>query len=492
MSRSRIFLYSVFFIFLIGSVQIPSRAHAGEQTKPAADSSKTKDAPEAGFVVDIIERFNILKNFVCPEVAPPPIVVAPPKPRRIKPPVVAELPSEAFKSEGELRQYIECYTQSKNEIGRYQIVAKEYLPVIDVLSKTYHLPKTTMACLIFKESRFNKDATSYRINAKGKKVPNAYGLGQHIGDQIDTINDIINEPLQPPASDVAILKRLGQIDRGEGPKETTQDTKNRKHINSKNELRELRRTWEAGFDALRARGLYKGPTPHRLTPALMKENPIFAMAATHFSFERILLHIRNTVDSDVHVNNGDTQSPNYDLMLAAAGMYNVGEVAGAKSIGKLPDPGNVNIKLWPDALAQASREIAKHILSIRNCMESPSTKGGNAWANFMEGQDENCVEQAKGAKRVVSPIVNELPARYMIAKKTSAGVSPDAVGKKPPETLPVLAVPEIAAKEKALKVIADKKAAKEQTKKEKADRKAASVKSSTKSNKKKSNAEEVH
>lgn len=368
--------------------------------------------------ISIIQRWNSLKQYVCGNEATPPPVVAPAKPKVTPKPKPLEPPSDEFKSEGELRRYLECYS---TEEDRYDLIADKYLPLIAVSGNAFDLPKTLLACLIFRESRFDINATSYVKNKKGELVPNAHGLGQHLASTLVGISTIIKvpEPLSPKEQERIdkIKKRQEDIRQGVGRKEDEQDKKDRRFLAAKADIRWQRAHWEAYFDQLRGQkpALWKGPTPRVVTVEMLK-NPAISIGATALYLQGIMIYFRKQLDEDLVVRNGDGQRPNYDTLLATAGAYNMGEGAAAKILAHIEPPDR---KKWVEALAKSNQETAGHILSIRNCIESSSSKEGNAWKGPMGSANYSCDPEDLDKKRIALGEKNNLPQEYKNGFKTA-------------------------------------------------------------------------
>ncbi len=402
-------------------VLLPSLSRAGEtkMTKPEIPPSAqaTKNA-EGGFVASFINSFNSVRNFVCPPAQPLPIAV---EKRKITPRAPRELPSEAFKSEGELARYLECYA---TEDGRYELIAKRYMPLIAVASRTFEIPQTLLACLIFRESRFD-------VNARSKS--GAMGLGQHLAGTMTTITNTIEKPESSSPQEKTrvgkIRKRLEDIDNGVIKNETPQDRQDRAYLATRAEMRFQRTNWEQYYNNLRSQGLHKGGiTPRVVNEAALKD-PAIAIGATAFYLQSILLVFQKRLDSDLVIRNSDRQQPNYDLLLAAAGAYNMGPYEASKILGKLPEP--PDRKKWVGALAKSNEETAGHILSIRNCIESSGSKGENAWKAPIGSADYSCKPEDMGEKRVALDKANKLPSEYKSEIKSATMKA--AIPKAPPK-----------------------------------------------------------
>ena len=404
---------------IIAFVLLPSlsRAVEAKTNKPAIPPASAKQDPpptatqsvakaEGGFVASIVNSFNSVKNLICPPEQPQPVIVAKKK-RAPRAPV--ELPSTGFKSEGELARYLECYT---TEDGRYDLVAKQYMPLIAVASRTFEIPQSLLACLIFRESRFD-------INACSKS--GAMGLGQHLSGTMTTITNTIEkpEPRSPQEKEriAKIKRRLEAIDNGEIKNETIQDRQDRRYLATRAEMRFQRHNWEMYFDNLKSQNLRRGgPTPRVVNENALAD-PAIAIGATAFYLQSILLVFQNKLDSDLIIRNSDRQAPNYDLLLAAAGAYNMGPYEASKILAKLPEP--PDRKKWVDALAKSNEETAGHILSIRNCIESSDSKEGNAWKAPIGSPDYSCKPEEMASKRVALAKANKLPEEFKSSIKNA-------------------------------------------------------------------------
>jgi hypothetical protein len=313
---------------------------------------------------------------------------------------------DGFKPEGELRRYLECYA---TEEGRFQEITEKYMPLIAAAAKTFKLPKTLLACLIFRESRFNIDAVS---------PSGAFGLGQHTNGNQETIQDEIEVPLPMSAKEKkridAIHARL-KANTDSGKEDTEQDRKDRNLFKTKADTAKRRRNWELYFGELKRKKLFdeKADVPRMISrPAL--RDPRIAIGATAFYLQTILMHFQSRLDQDLRVGHPDGDGPNFDLLLAAAGAYNLGHGAARKLLANIEPPDQ---KVWIEKLMKSNQETAKHILSIRNCMESSASPGNNAWKGPIGSPNNACNAAPEPGVQVGDK--NKLPGEYKTGFKTA-------------------------------------------------------------------------
>jgi hypothetical protein len=175
--------------------------------------------------------------------------------------------------------------------------------------------------------------------------------------------------------------------------------------------------WESYFADLDKRKLHKGATPRVISPASVKD-PQIAIGATAMYLKMILHDFREALDPDLKVGNNDRQNPNYHLLLAAAGAYNMGPGAAIKILAPIEPPDRVK---WVDALAHSNEETAKHILSIQRCIESSASKRGNSFLGPIGSATYNCDgANASADPRVVTQAFNDLPDEYKSKFKTAS------------------------------------------------------------------------
>lgn len=400
---------------------------------------------ESDLVKGLVNRWNGAKRWFCPEDRPPenplpPMTVVPEVRKSIPPPVSSQ---DRLKSEGELRRYIECYL---TEDGRYEKVAKEYMPLIAEAARAFELPKTVLACLIFRESRFDINARSHS---------GAIGLGQHLTGTMEHISDILKPSREKDTEKLLeITKSTAKESAAENKTTLAQARKDLAYANTILKDRSYRLRWEQMFkdrNASKCEAQSKkslpAPKPKKdkkgnpIPPVATKapsyedryeaclnaavprsvnrstiKNPAIAIGATAMYLHMIINEFKHSLDSDIRVGNLESQGPNYDILLAAAGAYNMGPGAAIKILSPIEPPDR---EKWVQALMKSNEETAGHVASIRNCIESSESPKGNAWTAPVGSHNYDCMAKptADQPRTVVGK--SELPSEYKNSVKSA-------------------------------------------------------------------------
>lgn len=362
-----------------------SFAHAGDLLE------RTKS------LLDKINIFNVKPYPVCDE------PTAAPAPQQTKHETSAQKASAVpFKSEGDLRKYLDCYVV---EPGRMKIVTEKYLPLIAQAAKDFDIPQTLLACLIFRESRFD-------INARSGS--GAIGLGQHLRGTMADISRVVGDDF----SDVPKLQALHDSMSGRESGLSTQELKDMRYAKARMMGATQLAQWKNYFENLSAKELHKGPSPKVVSTKTIT-TPSIAIGATAFYLQSILIHFQKTLDPTLSLEQSDKDARNYDALLAAAGAYNMGP--GAAS-GMLEDIRPPNPKKWIERLKKSNQETAGHILSIQNCLTSPSTST-SAWSAPLGSPHNDCSSPLE-PKPVLPDGISELPAEYRNPVKSATLTKP--------------------------------------------------------------------
>jgi hypothetical protein len=351
-------------------------------------------------LLDKINIFNGKPDPVCDERTP--ATAAPALQRTTYEKSAQKAAVVPFKSEGDLRKYLDCYVV---EPGRMKIVSETYLPLIAQAAKDFDIPQTLLACLIFRESRFD-------INARSQS--GAIGLGQHLRGTMADISRVIGDDF----SDIPKLQAIHNSLSGRETSLSVQDLKDMRYAKTRMMGATQAAQWNNYFASLTSKRLHKGPPPKVVSTKTIT-TPSIAIGATAFYLQSILIHFQKTLDPSLSLEQSDKDSRNYDALLAAAGAYNMGP--GAAS-GMLEDIRPPNPKKWIEKLKKSNEETAGHILSIQNCLSSPSTSG-SAW-NASLGSPNNDCSSPLEPKPILPGGINELPAEYRNPVKSATLTKP--------------------------------------------------------------------
>lgn len=349
----------------------------------------------------IVDALNGVKEKLCADDPPETMTKSNlPKSTKSTPsliPAVFGAGKDEFKSEGDLRRYLECYLV---EPGRWSVVEKSYLPLIKTAAASFDIPETLLACLIFRESRFN-------IHAKSSA--GAIGLGQHLRGTMTHISNILKPGNPKQTANLLEISKMTIEEQMSAKKRTAGEArKSLRFARTKLEDREHRLGWESYFENLEDRKLHRGAVPRVVNVATIKD-PKIAIGATAMYMRMIIYHFKKTLDQDLRIDQNDDNDPNYYMTLAAAGAYNMGYGAAQKILSPIEPP---NRKKWVEALARSNEETAAHVLSIQNCIRAPGKKDEDPWVGPIGSSNYNCEDRSPGENRVTTGRANPLPKEY--------------------------------------------------------------------------------
>lgn len=356
-------------------------------------------------LIEKVGIFNGKPEPVCDERPP----VAPPLPI-----VSAKKPVPSFKSEGDLRKYLDCYVV---EPGRLKIVTEKYLPLIAQAAKDFGIPQTLLTCLIFRESRFNIDADSGRQPGQSYRRDGAIGLGQHVRITMSDISRILSDDYRDIPKLQKIERTLSAMPRSQLK---TQELKDLAFSKTRIGYAVQVGQWESYFKNLANQKRHLGPTPKLLSENTVRETPSIAIGATALYLQSILSAFKETLDPTISLDQGDgRETLNYYALIAAAGAYNIGP--GAAS-GMLEDIRPPNPKKWIERLKKSNEETAGHLLSIENCISSPASNGA-PWKGPMGSPNNDC-SSPLSPKPVLPGGINVLPPEYRNPVKSATLTKP--------------------------------------------------------------------
>lgn len=391
------------FVIAIGCNLVVQPSHAEEEQR----------------LFGLIDLLNGVKEKICSDEAPEALTKSSvPKPSQIEKqnsvPLSTGSQFQEFKSEADLRRYLECYVV---EPGRWNVVERTYLPLIKSAAISFDIPETLLACLIFRESRFD-------INARSSS--GAIGLGQHLKGTMTHITNILKPIKQEAVEEHLETSKMSLKDQMKAKKRSAGEaSKSLAYARTKLNDREFRLKWEEYFRNLESRKLHRGNTPRVVSTGNIQD-PKIAIGATAMYLRMIISHFKKTLDQDLRIDQSDENGPNYYVNLAAAGAYNMGYGAAQKILNPIEPPDR---KKWVDALAKSNEETAAHILSIKNCIRAPSSKEGSAWNGPIGSDSYACEDRDEADKRKVLG-KNPLPKEYRSNVK-SATLKRSAPPKKP-------------------------------------------------------------
>lgn len=351
-------------------------------------------------LLDKINIFNGKPEPACEERTPATVV---PKFQRTTFEKSAQSAATSFKSEGDLRKYLDCYVV---EPGRMKVVTDKYLPLIAQAAKDFDIPQTLLACLIFRESRFN-------INARSGS--GAIGLGQHLRGTMADVTRVIGDDFGDIPKLQALHKELSE--RPEASL-SSQELKDMRYAKTRMMGATQAAQWKNYYSNLASKRLHKGPAPKVVSTKTIT-TPSIAIGATAFYLQSILIHFQKTLDPTLSLEQSDKDTRNYDALLAAAGAYNMGPGAASGMLENIRPP---NPKKWIERLKKSNEETAGHILSIQNCLSSPSASGA-AWNGPMGSPNNDC-DSPLDPKPVLPGGINELPAQYRNPVKSATLTRP--------------------------------------------------------------------
>lgn len=397
---------------------LPSLSHAAETkvTKPAippsataASSAAAPKKTDGGFVAGIISRFNEIKNLFCPEPQPSPIAIAP-----AKVPVAKEPPRILLKSEGELRRYLECYSPTD---AIFDDIDKTYLPLIESAARTYGVPKALLACLIFAESKFRTGAKSHT---------GAFGLGQHTKGTAKHITTLLKPRSAKKIAEDYKLANSSDEDAAKERKESVGVAREGIRVAKIKVMnRGFAVKWDEYYADLKRRGLHKGEAPQVVNRDALLD-PAVAIGASGLYLHMMMTHLKTSLDSDIIVGNRRDNDWNVEILLVAAGAYNMGPGAASYVLSPIEPPDR---KAWAQALMKSNEETAKYIITIRNCISSGASGSQPANLPPMLTPRFSCETGEKPRVALTEPL--QLPKQYENVIKEARHVMPKKKKAKP-------------------------------------------------------------
>jgi hypothetical protein len=385
----------LFFAVLLFVTLTPGLARAAEANEASKPKASASAVSEAGFVVSIINRFNAAVDSFCSPSQPGLVNVA----FSAKKIVMPRDPSE-LKDDRELRQYLKCYTTSATV---WEQIDKTYLPIIESAARTYGLPKTMLACLIFAESTFNPKAES---------DSGAFGLGQHTQIANDEFTRILKNDTE---EEIAENERKVASTPEEVAKWKTMSVATAKIAISHADTRVIQygfaRKWDDYFKDLNRRRIYDGNAPKIMNDQMLS-NPAISIGASAFYLHMMMTHLKRNLDKDIVVSRKSADEANVDLLLAAAGSYNIGPGSASYVLRKIEPPDR---KAWVEALMKSNEETARYITKIQNCLSPSSSKTQGAFLPPPNSFPYSCEPPliASGAK-------HEMPRKYNNVLKSAS------------------------------------------------------------------------
>lgn len=280
------------------------------------------------------------------------------------------LPPLHVKKEDELDRYVNCYLIDPGGLSAY----REYEPYIKTAAREFGIPRTVFTCLLFRESRFNKDNVSHT---------GALGLGQFTTDTANYISNII------AARKMSESKVRQYIELADNPIKLTGDKSRDKEAKKSRQLAEdrlayveLASKWDNYFTTLRSLKKYPNATPGKFRKSDAR-TPVLAIGAAAL----YLRHIMDILQEQIVKKVGADAIPpkrNRDLLLTAVGAYNLGHNR-ALTLGR--ESRSSDAKDWVAQLRNDKDETAGHIDSIANCIASPEHQAEMAYEP-MRGDDK--------------------------------------------------------------------------------------------------------
>ncbi len=270
----------------------------------------------------------------------------------------ASVPTSApylkVKSEGELIRYVTCYQLETSEKKYYF----EYERYIKAAAREFGIPLTLFTCLLFRESRFNKNARSRS---------GALGLGQFTGSGASFVANVLT------SGRLAERKKKTCLDKEKAKSEKSlEDRKNCDLADIKQGNLELTASWNSYFSAISdSSGKGKMVAPLTFSKNLARQ-PIPAIGAAALYLRYIIDQLQEQVEKTSSPNQpAIPPEKNLSLLLTAVGAYNFGH-NGALSLAEKTASNDATE--WVKSLKNAKLETSKHIESIANC--AAGTAGG--------------------------------------------------------------------------------------------------------------------
>lgn len=320
----------------------------------------------------------------------------------------SSLPNGLYKTEAEMREYFKCYIDNPAHI---KAALEKYIPMINAAAKAYDIPPTLLGCLLFRESMFNQNARS---------GSGALGLSQQLPKNLSYLTNVLKSRTADEAREIEemaartpeeqVTFRKNQIRLSIAESEIAQAKSRRKSLR-------LMRRWEAYFQDITRQKLRAGQIPRLLNSTNVRNDPAIAIGAGAMYLRDILIAFRSTLDPSVQVDQAGVAS-DPDLLLAAAGAYNMGPGGESKDKnGRVVTSGarqfikpvvSQGYGAWVKALTESNEETSAHIISIQNCMRPTSQE--DPWAPPIGTAPRDCKNPVDGKYPTLSSKPAALPA----------------------------------------------------------------------------------
>jgi soluble lytic murein transglycosylase-like protein len=231
----------------------------------------------------------------------------------------------------------------------------EYKGYIELAAEEFDLPVQFLTCVLFKESKFDKNAESHT---------GAEGLGQFIDDTQATVDTIVGRVKTSEAKrdeHRELLDRL--IEKRKTDRLSEQEQKDLTFISSRVQQYDLADRWESYFKKAESRfGIsekYDQPVvPERFTRRGV-DTPPNAIGASALYLRYLMDKVSNRIDAPKEDKN---------MLLAAAASYN----RGAGKI--IPRINEVDPSKWVEVMSYEP-EVTSYLGSMQNCLEPGGTDG---------------------------------------------------------------------------------------------------------------------
>lgn len=351
-----------------------------------------------------------------------------------------EVDEPRFKTDGDLYSYLNCYLDTPNPGEPAEVTRQRHEKVrkvtatIDSVARTVGLPKTFLACLIFRESKFDPDAVS-ESGALGlsQVMPGKMVFNEKTKQQeyepgtIDHLNNIIKpvSAARLKANQIAMTQTLAEYQKKKYPMFRLMPEKTDRQKKAKAAIAtRIQRQYEDAVAAANARALtisqsvmwqdiYKNlrvegnsvTAPKELDATNVK-NPINGVAITGLYVRDILIHIKQRVEPQLRLSQPENENPNYYQLLFAAGCYNMGPGACTRAVGNIEPP---QFKRMVEKLKALNEETHGHIVSIDRCARAASSSGGEiAWQAPNGSRNVRNCQAPAADRRVESGRINRV------------------------------------------------------------------------------------
>lgn len=340
------FAASLLLLFL--AVVVPTFAAGGARSQPeAADSGTEADTcgpscreSESGLIDQVVNIYHGLLRG--------------PKKTNLQ----SSSKFDPYKTDAELDAYFYRFRKNCSD-ETYSAFIKEYKKYIQIAAKHFDIPFPILACLIFRESRFDPLA---------KSDVGAFGLGQFMPHTKEHISRILSDGKKLTSSQLTDFESY-QIKVNLGETLTSRERRDHSYYSKKASLHALQARWRNYFAELQSDPEYKkSPYAKYKTPTAFTETgarlPPMAIGAT-------ALYVRYLLKNGVGgaPSPGDKNDPL--VYIALTGAYNMGLGTALRLTRKMEAHSAQN---WIDALSKI-KESRFHMESIRRCMAKNETAG---------------------------------------------------------------------------------------------------------------------